>query len=406
LCDNGPVPYCLGTNGFGDVAGGPAGDFYHARLTSGQGDGKISENVFARGFHLVTLQDVARKAGVSIGTVSKALRQGVESERISQACRERVMAVCQELGYRPNHLARSLQAGKARALGSLFGEATENLENAVLWYATCAGMIATALKHGNQLVTIGTKPGESPIDAALESLDQRRVDGLVVPAFLLTPQRLKRLEASEAPIVLAGYPKSTQLPSVEIDDETGVVQAIEHLRQLGHRQILWIAPGDRHDFCEQRRMLAVRRVAAQRNVTLQEMAAGYMLRSMPRKEDQVRLTRQAVLAQWPRLRAAVTAVVAYNEAVALGVYAAAAELQLRIPTDLSVVAFDDFYACVAWPPMTVVSLMMYELGVRTVEVLLDMVGDRVAWKRLRGWRQRIPCRMTVRESTASPGNGK
>jgi DNA-binding LacI/PurR family transcriptional regulator len=153
-------------------------------------------------------------------------------------------------------------------------------------------------------------------------------------------------------------------------------------------------------------MLAVRRVAAQRNVTLQEMAAGYMLRSTPRKEDQVRLTRQAVLAQWPRLRAAVTAVVAYNEAVALGVYAAAAELQLRIPTDLSVVAFDDFYACLAWPPMTVVSLMMYELGVRTVEVLLDMVGDRVAWKRLRGWRQRIPCRLAVRESTAPPGHGK
>ncbi len=355
---------------------------------------------------MVTLQDVARKAGVSIGTVSKALRQGVESERISQACRERVMAVCQDLGYRPNHLARSLQAGKACALGSLFGEVTGSLENAVLWYATCAGMIATALKHGNQLVTIGTKPGESPIDAALESLDQRRVDGLIVPAFLLTPQRLKRLEASETPIVLAGYPKSTQLPSVEIDDETGVVQAIEHLRQLGHRQILWIAPGDRRDYYERRRMLAVRRVAAQRNVTLQEMAAGYMLRSAPRKEDQIRLTRQAVLAQWPRLRPAVTAVVAYNEAVALGVYAAAAELQLRIPTDLSVVAFDDFYACLAWPPMTVVSLMMYELGVRTVEVLLDMVGDRVAWKRLRGWRQRIPCRLAVRESTAPPGHGK
>jgi LacI family transcriptional regulator len=351
---------------------------------------------------MVSLQDVARKAGVSLATASKALHQGVESDRIGGACRQRVVAACQELGYRPNHLARSLQSGKAGSIGSLFGETTQNLENAVLWYVTSAGMMAAALGRKTQVVTIGASRRESPIDAALQAAQEKRVDGLVVPPFLLSPARVKQLEASDVPIVLVAYPKATQLPTVEVDDEAGAVQEVEHLHRLGHRRMLWVAPGDTRDYYERRRRRAVYAAAADRDMTVQDIAGDYSLRRTPRKEDQIRLARQAMLAYWRPYPDPITAVMAYNEAIGLGVYAAAAELGLRIPGDLSVVAFDDFYAHVAWPPMTVVSLMMYELGVRAVEVLLEMVGDQGEWNRFRGWRQKIPCQLIVRGSTACP----
>jgi LacI family transcriptional regulator len=354
---------------------------------------------------MITLHDVARAAEVSVGTVSKVLRHGAEQYRISESCRERVLAASHKLGYRPNHLARSLQSGRGYAIGSLLGSLAQSLENAHLWIAMNAGMTAAALDHGYQVVTLGARCGQSPIQSGLEALDERRIDGLVVPPFSLTPPLLKQLEARHAPIVLMAYPKSTQLPVVEVDDTIGVTRVVEHLSALGHTRFLWVGPGDGRDYYEKRRRAAFRAAMDARGFKAQMIGIGYSLSRLTRKEDQIEAT-------WAKLRSLAkdglqqaTAVVAYNEAVSLGVYAAAAERGIRIPEDLSVASFDDFYAAVAWPPMTVVSLMMDKLGALAVEMVLEMLNNPTAWSKLRGSRQQIPCELILRKSTGPVSAG-
>ena len=354
---------------------------------------------------MITLHDVAQAAEVSVGTASKVLRHGGEHYRISESCRERVLAASRKLGYRPNHLARSLQSGRGYAIGSLVGSLTQNLENAHLWGVMNAGMTAAALDQGYQLVTLGARSGQSPIQSGLDALDERRIDGLVVPPFSLTPPLVKQLEARQAPIVLMAYPKSTQLLVVEVDDCIGVARIVEHLSALRHTRFLWVGPGDNRDYYEKRRREAFQAAMDSRGFKAEMIGVGYSLSRLAKKEDQIEAT-------WAKLRSLpggglqeATAVVAYNEAVALGVYAVAAERGIRIPEDLSVASFDDFYAAVAWPPMTVVSLMMDKLGALAVEMILAMLNDPSAWNKLRGSRRRIPCELILRKSTgpALPG---
>jgi LacI family transcriptional regulator len=350
---------------------------------------------------MITLHDVARAAEVSVGTASKILRHGAEQYRISESCRERVLAASRKLGYRPNHMARSLQSGRGYAIGSLLGSLTQSLENAHLWGAMNAGMTAAALDHGYQVVTLGARCGQSPIQSGLEALDERRIDGLVVPPFSLTPAIVEQLETRQAPIVLMAYPKPTQLPVVEVDDSIGVNRVVEHLNELGHTRFLWVGPGDACDYYEKRRREAFQVAMKARDIKAQVIGVGYSLSRLTRKEDQIEAT-------WAKLRSLpgdgmqkATAVVAYNEAVALGVYAAAAEQGIRIPEDLSVASFDDFYAAVAWPPMTVVSLMMDKHGALAVELILEMLDNPTAWSKLRGSRRRIPCELILRKSTGA-----
>jgi DNA-binding LacI/PurR family transcriptional regulator len=348
---------------------------------------------------MITLHDVALAAEVSVGTASKVLRHGAKRYRISESCRERVLAVSRKLGYRPNRLARSLQSGRGYAIGSLLGSLAQSLENAHLWGAMNAGMTAAALDHGYQVVSLGARCGQSPIQSGLEALDERRIDGLVVPPFSLTPALVKQLEARQAPIVLMAYPKPTRVPVVEVDDTVGVIRVVEHLISLGHWRFLWVGPGDARDYYEKRRRTAFQAVMDVQGIKAHMIGVGYSLSRLTRKEDQIEAT-------WAKLRSLpdgglqkATAVVAYNEAVALGVYAAAAELGIRIPDDLSVASFDDFYAAVAWPPLTVVSLMMDKFGALAVETILEMLSNPTAWSKLRGSRRQIPCELILRKST-------
>jgi DNA-binding LacI/PurR family transcriptional regulator len=351
---------------------------------------------------MVTLQDVARAAKVSVATVSKALSADAENYRISKECRERVAAVCRELGYQPNFLGRSLRAGKSTAIGSLMGSYMHAYENVPLWSLLHAGMTSAALEHDYQLVILGARSAADAVERGLLALHERRIDGLLVPTHLCNAQVVKKLSAIRAPIVLAAWYGQNPLPTIEIDDNVGTQQVIDHLCDLGHRRFLWVASGDEHDLYESRRHKAFRDGLARRGLTPERFAVGFDHKLLMFKEDQIEVTRMKLLAQGRDLLRRATAVVAYNEPVALGVYAAAAALNLSIPRELSVASFDDLYANVAYPTMTVVNQKLFEVGVKVVEVLLEMIAHPTAWKRLRATRFKVSPELVVRRSTAPP----
>jgi DNA-binding LacI/PurR family transcriptional regulator len=348
---------------------------------------------------MITLQDVARAAKVSVATASKALSKDFRSYRISEECQQRVQAVCRKLGYQPNYLGRSLQSGKSWAIGTLQSVSLGVHENVPLWSQMNAGMTSAAIEQGYQLVTLGAARGQSPIRSGIQALRERRIDGLVVPTHLCTGQAIKELEKSSFPVVLAAWPKQCALPAVELDEEPSATQVVQHLIDLGHRRFLWVAPGDARDFYEKRRFQEFRAAFAARGLKAETVSAGYSQERMIRKDDQIEAVRAKLLAESRDALRRATAVVAYNEPVGFGVYAAAMELGLRIPGDLSVVSFDDIYAHMAYPPMTVVSLMMYDVGQRAVQIVMEMAGDTEAWERLRGARYKVTCELVLRKST-------
>jgi DNA-binding LacI/PurR family transcriptional regulator len=348
---------------------------------------------------MITLHDVARAAKVSVATASKALSKDSRSYRISEECQQRVQAVCRELGYQPNYLGRSLQSGKSLVIGTLQSVSMAVRENVPVWSQMNAGMTAAAVEQGYQLVTMGAARGQSPIRSGIQSLREKRIDGLVVPTHLCTGQAIKELEETPFPVVLAAWPKRCDLPAVELDEEPSVTQVVEHLVDLGHRRFLWVAPGDSRDFYEKRRFQEFHAAFAARGLMAETVAVGYSRKRVIRIDDQVEAVRAKLLTESPDALRRATAVVAYNEPVGFGVYAAAMELGLRIPCDLSVVSFDDIYAQMAYPPMTVVSLMMYDVGERAVQIVMEMAGDAKAWTRLRRARYKVSCELVLRKST-------
>jgi DNA-binding LacI/PurR family transcriptional regulator len=356
------------------------------------------------------LHDVARLAQVSLSTASKALGRGVESDRISDASRQRVLAACEKLGYHPNHQARALQAGRAFAIGTLFNDGVEHREEAVLWGVVHAGVLATVLQRGNQLVTIGGRQSESPIANGIRAVRERRVDGLIVPRFWLDGPGLRLLEEEAVPAVLLYHPHETSLPVVTVDVRQGGVQrAIQHLADLGHRRLCWVGPGDTKDLFEQRRrkcfVETAQGMAGELSMDFQIVEIGFVQQGMP-KEAQIAATRDGFVKRWQRGLEGTTAVVAYNETLGLGVYAAAADIGLRIPQQLSVVGFDDFYASIAYPPMTVVSLMLRDVGARAAALLLEIVEEPAQMRRWRGHRELIPTQLKIRGSTAPPDSSE
>jgi LacI family transcriptional regulator len=351
---------------------------------------------------MVTLQDVARAAKVSVATVSKALSPDAEYYRISKECRDRVAAVCRELGYQPNFLGRSLRAGKSTAIGCLMGSYMHAYENVPLWSLLHAGMTSAALEHDYQLVILGARSAAEAVERGLQAIHERRIDGLLVPTHLCNARVIKKLNSIRAPIVLAAWYGQNPLPTVEIDDNVGTQQVIDHLCDLGHKRFLWVASGDERDVYEKRRRKAFCDGLVRRGLTPERFAVGFDHKLLILKEDQIEVTRMKLLTSGRDALRRATAVVAYNEPVALGVYAAAAGLNLAIPHDLSVASFDDLYANVAFPTMTVVNQKLFEVGIKVVEVLLEMIAHSSAWRRLRSARFRISPELVVRRSTAPP----
>jgi DNA-binding LacI/PurR family transcriptional regulator len=348
------------------------------------------------------LQDVARRAGVSVSTASRVLSGGKGVERISEDCVRRVRAAARAIGYRANYHARSLQTGRAEAIGILLRHSDAAGPLAGYMTAVLSSVDASARAAGYHCVTIGPSADHNEVQNGLRYLEEGRIDGLIVPEDVGRDEDLTSLEQSRRPVVLLDTWRETQLPVVATDAAVGIRAAVAHLAELGHRRLLWVglrvdchhAAGERRD--------AFHAAAGAAGLQGDEVL---LAPPSSRAEDlaaEVALAHDEVMAFAASARLP-TGVVCFHDIVALGVYAAANELRLRVPADLSVVGFDDILAVTAYPAMTTVSHMLRETAQLAVRHILEMAGDADAWAALRGIRDLVPARLVVRASTAPPG---
>lgn len=332
-----------------------------------------------------TLRDVADAAGVHPATASRALNPDTR-RLVNIETAERVIQVAQALGYRPNPIARSLKTARSGSIGLVIPDLTNPLFPPIV-----RGIEDVLGPAGYSAWIVNTDNDPDREVAQIESLRRRHVEGLIVATARLEHPFLDGLAAGGLPLVLVNRRMARgDVPSVTADDAAGVALAVRHLVELGHRRIAHLA-GPQDTSTGRTRALAYRQALADHD-----------LPDDPRLTVECRSWTEAAGARALHdlldSGAAVTAVLAGNDLIALGCYDTLTERSARCPDDLSVVGFNDMpYADKLNPPLTTVRIPHYAIGVEAAQLLLDRLRDPQRHPRS----VLLPLTLVVRGSTAA-----
>lgn len=332
---------------------------------------------------MVTIKDVARAAGVSPSTVSRALN---DSPLLREETKARIRRLAAELGYERNELARGLVKGSSGAVGLLVPDITNPFFAEI---TRGVGEVAHARGYGVVLCTTDGDPDRER--SYMQLLRRKRVDGLILTSVTADDPSLVTLMRAGLPLVLVSrLVRGVDAPYVVVDDRNGGRLAVEHLVDLGHRRIGFIG-GPENVQSSQDRMEAYREVLAERGLSVPTGWATFadFTQAAGREAARRMLSRRDVP----------TAIFAANDMIALGVLEAAEEVGLRVPEDLSLVGYNNIsYAALPRIQLTTVAQPTFEMGRIAADYLLDVIEDR----RRRKLRKVLPPKLVVRRTTAPP----
>jgi LacI family transcriptional regulator len=328
---------------------------------------------------MATIVEVARRARVSTSTVSHVVNR---TRFVSPASRGRVEAAIQELGYRPNALARSLRVGQSHTLGLVIPDSANP------FFAEVGRAIELAAFEASfSVILCNTENDRAKEQLYLSVLAKKQVDGIVLVAADERGDSARSLLRGQVPVVAMDreHPGLT-LDEVLADHRLGGRLATRHLLALGHRRIGCITGPARLSPSVQR-LAGYRRALREAGMPFDDAlvvqgdfhpAAG--------------AAAARALLQLPRPP---TAVFACNDLMALGVLSAAAAAGRRVPDDLAVVGYDGIeLAAFATPSLTTVAQPKGEMGREIVKVLLNRIRDRG----LPPQREVLPVELQVRQS--------
>lgn len=335
------------------------------------------------------MEDVARLAGVSTATVSRVLNS---PELVSEDARQRVMDAIQELDYKLNLAARNLRTNQTRTIAIVIPTIADAVINQVVEAVEDA-----AINENYTLLMCSTR-GDAEREQAYINLftQQTIVDGILYVSPRAAPREVLRLVQSSAPLVLCNYRvDGSHAPSVLVDHVSSVYQATRYLLSLGHRQIALLSLDEPYYYPARMRREGFEKAFNEAGLVPDPALVIEIHQPTYATDDW-----QGVISHLLSTPHRPTAIVAFNDEVALQVYAVCRLLGLRIPHDLSVTGCDDILSSRhVDPPLTTVRVPAYELGQLAVQYLL---------KRMQQKRQRIPettlldVELIVRESCDCP----
>lgn len=331
-----------------------------------------------------TIHDVARRARVSVATVSRVLNGHTT---VAEPTRERVMEAIRHLGYRPNAVARTLVRRRSFAVGVLVPDIANP------FFAEVArGMGDVAAAHGYHLILANSDGNVAKEVDFIALFRDKQVDGLIYTSGTLSPEHMAAFGRLGRPVVLAATMEPTgRVPAVLVDSLAGGRVAMEHVLGLGHRRVACIAGPAGDPIAGAPRLQGNLEVARRHGVRIPPeliidgefgLEAGYwamdrLLNAQPRP----------------------TAVVAASDLTAIGALGAILDRGLRVPQDISVVGFDNITLAMAVRPrLTTVAQPMYDIGARAMGILAQIIAGRppepaVQW---------IPPQLVARDSTGKP----
>ena len=335
-----------------------------------------------------TLRDVAKSAGVHAATVSRALNPETRS-LVNEETARRVNKAAKALGYEPNPIARSLKTSRSRTVGLVIPDLLNPLFPPIV-----RGIESALQSKGYNLWIVSTDNDDVRERALVESLRSRQVDGLIIATARLDHPLLEELQRQGTCMVLINRrsPKY-DIPSVTADDSDGILLAVQHLSNLGHRRIVHLA-GPQNTSTGVTRLRAFHH--AIRDLGLNEDPR-LVVQCADWRESHGAEALRGLLDQGPDF----TGVVAGNDLLALGCYDVFAERGIDCPRDISVVGFNDMiYLDKMAPPLTSIRVPHFDLGAEAGSMLLDYLAEPE-----RGPRSvHLPVSVTVRGSTAVARN--
>ncbi len=338
----------------------------------------------------VSIKDIARTAGVSHSTVSRALH---DSPLINESTKARIQQLAREMGYTPDAAARSLVMGRTHTLGVVVTTIADPFVAEVI-----QSVESTAYEHGYTIILATSNSDPEREMAAVDMLRSKRVDGVIVTSSRVGSLYQDRLERIGAPVVLLNSHSEQNgryTFSVTVDNHHGALQATCHLIHLGHRRVAHVTGPAGHSSSEDR-LLGYRQA-------LQEAGLAFAPQAVIAGNGHTDGGQQALPALLA-LPEPPTAVFCYNDATAIGLLHAAHGAGLAVPRDLSVVGFDDIlFAALVHPALTTIAQPKFELGQQAMRMALALMaapspaGAQVADIVVQG-------QLIVRQSSAPPGN--
>lgn len=330
----------------------------------------------------ISIKDIARQAGVSHSTVSRALRN---HPAISEATRQRIAALARELGYAPSAVARGLRTSRTQVVGLVVTHLADPFFTEVVH---AIEEVAMGAGYSLFLATSNADPEREM--AVVRGFRERRVDGVLVGASRVGERYLGLLAESEVPIVLINNQHDGSFAfSVSNDDRYGATRVTEHLIGLGHRRIAYLG-NHRGGQADLDRIEGYRDALDAAGIPFDPTLVIHGPNGRPPGgEEGV----QPLLTLTPRP----TALFCYNDMMAIGALHALKGAGWRIPAELSVAGFDDVQlAAYSDPPLTTLAQPKAELGRRAMQMMLGLLGGEAGENTL------LRGELRVRQSCAPP----
>ncbi|MGD8195742.1 LacI family DNA-binding transcriptional regulator [Herbiconiux sp. P18] len=326
-----------------------------------------------------TIQDVARAAGVSVSTVSKAVngRYGISTETT-----RRVLEVVEQMGYESSLMASSMRSRRTGVIGVLVADFEP-------FSAEILKGVATALHDSRYdlMAYSGTRQRDS---AGWERRSLSRLSGTLIDGAILVTPTVVGVTADVPIVAVDPHTGRADLPTVESDSFGGALLAMRYLIELGHRRIAFVA--GRPDLRSSNlRDAGYRRALEEAGIPVERS----LIRVGLYEQDAARETATELLSSRNRP----TAVFAANDLSAIATIETAAELGLDVPGDLSVVGFDDVpEAARLNPPLTTVRQPMQRIGAAAAELLIGLMNGETPERT----HITLPTRLVRRATTAPP----
>ncbi len=322
----------------------------------------------------VTVRDVAKAAGVSASTVSRALSL---PDMVEVGTRERVLRVAGSLGYRPNRAARGLITGRTGNIGLILPD----LANP--FFPSVVKGIQQQAHQSDYAVFVADTDEDPRAEIGLVRALAKQVDGIILCSPRMGLSELR--EATTITSVVIVNRRAGTIPAVTIANADGMRQIVAHLTALGHRRIGFVA-GPRSSWSSRERLRGLRAAVRSGPAVLVEIG------------NVAPTFAGGASAADPTLFADVTAVVGYNDLVALGLVTELRTRGVDVPGDLSVVGIDDIpMSGMVQPGLTTLSIPKDSAGRASIDLLLQLLADPSASL---APRRELPTELLVRHTTA------
>jgi len=330
----------------------------------------------------ITLKDVARLAGVSVSTVSRAL---LDKSDISEETKAKVNRIAEDIGYLPNTLARDLRTRRTHTIGLVISD------NSNPFYARLVrGVQNAAIKRGFHMVFVNSDENYEMETKAVKFLKQLRVAGLILSPAANTIDHVHEYSNINLPLVVVTRRlEGIDVNTVKVDDIKGAYLGTSHLIELGYHDIVFIN-GPMHISNARDRLKGYSEALMRNHLPFKEQL---IFSGNINSYDGYQTAKKVLESVEPQ------AIFCYSDFVAIGVMKALAECGHKVPDDVSIVGFDDIELLQFMPTsLTTIRHPMYEIGEKATNLLIDIISKR---KKEGPYNYILEPELIVRQSTRS-----